>query len=383
MTRPTTVAIVYHFLPHYRSGVFLRLLESTRYKYLFVAGHNNLAPGIPEWQAPKEAHFLEAPCCWLRRPWFYQRGLAKLALRKDVSAIIYLGTAYSLSTWYSAALAKLSGKRVLFWTHGWLTSKGRLHEAVKEHFMRLADTLLLYGHRAKSIGAGKGFSSDRMVVIYNSLNYIEQRAIRDRIRDDDLRSLRSRMFGDSNTPYAICTARLTRECGLDLLLSAQAMLRSENKLVNVVLVGDGPEREQLQERARGEGLPVVFVGACYDEAIVAPLIRAASITISPGKVGLTAIHSLTYGTPVITHDDPNQQPPEVEAIRAGHNGDLFRNGDVSDLARVMWKWCSRPWPNEELRERCYEVVEQYYNPASQVEAIERALDSRRRVEVPA
>jgi glycosyltransferase involved in cell wall biosynthesis len=368
-----TVAIVYQFLPHYRAGIFLKLLESKRHNYIFVAGHNNLAPSIPEWLVPSGTPFAEANCYWLWRPWFYQHGLAALALRKDIHAIIYLGTPYSLSTWYSAIIGKLTGKRILFWTHGWLANKGRFREQIKKRFMRLADTLLLYGTRAKSIGARMGFSSDRMVVIYNSLNYHEQEAIRNQIRDEDLIELRLRMFGDASTPYAICTARLTRECGLELLLAAQAVLREDNKVVNVVLVGDGPERGRLSTLARAKSLPVFFVGACYDEAAVARLIRGASVTVSPGKVGLTAIHSLTYGTPVITHDHFDQQAPEVEAIEPGRNGDLFKHGDVDDLARLMWKWCSRSWPDEELRTRCYEAVERNYNPTSQVEAIEGAL----------
>jgi 1,2-diacylglycerol 3-alpha-glucosyltransferase len=369
---PMTVAIVYHFLPHYRGGVFQQLLESDKYNYIFVAGHNNLAPSIPEWRPP-DTLFVEARCNWIHKPWFYQKGLVAVALRKDIGAIIYLGAPYSISTWYSAILAQLTGKTVLFWTHGWLAKKGRLHDAIKKRFMCLADIILLYGERARTIGEGLGMSSDRMVVIYNSLDYAEQKRIREGIRDQDLIELRLRMFGDSNTPYAICTARLTRECDFDLLFSAQAILLKTNRIVNIVLVGDGPERKRLESLVRSESLPVFFVGACYDEAILAPLIRAANVTVSPGKIGLTAIHSLAYGTPVITHDDPDRQGPEVEAILPDSNGDLFRHGSAEDLARLLWKWCSRPWPDPALRANCHEVIERHYNPASQAQAIECAL----------
>ena len=42
--------------------------------------------------------------------------------------------------------------------------------------------------------------------------------------------------------------------------------------------------------------------------------------VSPGNVGLTAIHSLSYGTPVLTHNNFNNQMPEVESIQPGFNG---------------------------------------------------------------
>lgn len=370
---PKTVAIVYASLSHYRSGIFSKLLMSANFRYIFVAGHNNLDPSIPEWTVPDPSRFVEAMCHPICMPWYYQAGLAKLALRKDISAIVYVGTAYSISTWYSAILARLTGKRVLFWTHGWIETGGWLRETIKKRFMQLADVLLLYGQRAKCIGEGMGFSQDRMLVIYNSLDYTKQKRIREELRDEELIQLRAQMFGSSDTPVAICTARLIPNCQLDLLLSAQAILRRSDRCMNVLLVGDGIERERLMEFAKTEALPVRFLGACYDELTIAKLIRAANVTVSPGKVGLTAIHSLAYGTPVISHDDPSRQMPEVEAIIPGKNGDLFRYGDANDLARVLWKWCSRPWPDPAQRKRCYEVVERHYNPDVQVQVIESAL----------
>jgi glycosyltransferase involved in cell wall biosynthesis len=44
---------------------------------------------------------------------------------------------------------------------------------------------------------------------------------------------------------------------------------------------------------------IVFYGESYNERELAPLIALADVCVSPGNVGLTAIHALTYGTPVI------------------------------------------------------------------------------------
>ena len=40
----------------------------------------------------------------------------------------------------------------------------------------------------------------------------------------------------------------------------------------------------------------------------------SDLTVSPGNIGLTAIHSLSYGTPVCSHSNFNNQMPESEAI---------------------------------------------------------------------
>ena len=43
-----------------------------------------------------------------------------------------------------------------------------------------------------------------------------------------------------------------------------------------------------------------FQGAVFDESN-SELIYHSDLCVSPGNVGLTAIHSLTYGVPVATH----------------------------------------------------------------------------------
>jgi len=100
---------------------------------------------------------------------------------------------------------------------------------------------------------------------------------------------------------------------------------------------------------------------------------SANVTVSPGQVGLTAIHSLAYGTPVITHNDPNDQGPEWEAIVPGQNGNLFKRGDIDDLARTIRQWCSHPWPDEGIRKQCVAIVEQFYNSDFQRRVLTHAV----------
>src|SRR5436309_723071 len=80
-------------------------------------------------------------------------------------------------------------------------------------------------------------------------------------------------------PILICTARLTKACRFDMLLNAQRLLLAQGHPVNVVLVGDGPERAALQDAAKDLGRAVRFYGECYDEPTLARLIMAADITV--------------------------------------------------------------------------------------------------------
>jgi hypothetical protein len=65
--------------------------------------------------------------------------------------------------------------------------------------------------------------------------------------------------------------------------------------------------------------------------------------------------------------------PESEAIVPGKTGDLFRHGDVVDLAEVLKRWIHRPWPDATARQECIAIMERFYNPQYQANIIARAV----------
>jgi glycosyltransferase involved in cell wall biosynthesis len=370
------VAVVYHFFPHYRAAVLRALLHSAEHDYLLVADDRPVDPTIKAWAVEEPSRFLRAPCRAVTASVLWQKRLLKLGLRRDLDAIIYLGNPYFLATWLSACLARLAGKRVFFWTHGWTRDEHGPKAWFRKAFYKLAHALLLYGHTAKMSGLAQGFPAENLHVIYNSLDYDLQQQVREGVSEPELADLRRQLFGEPDRPIVVCSARLTRACRFDRLLEAQARLRAEGHAVHVLLIGDGPERAALEAQAARFHLPVHFYGACYDERILARLIMAAHVTVSPGKVGLTAMQSLAYGTPVITHDDFETQGPEWEAVLPGRTGDFFHCDDVADLTRAIKKWTAEPVPSPQIRAECHRVLERFYTPEFQRRAIDRAVSGR-------
>ena len=367
------VAVVYDFFPHYRVAVMRELLASAQHDYVLVADEKPMDPTLKIWRVEDRNRFIFAPFRRLAGQLHYQKGILRLLLRRDFDAVIFMAYPNFLSTWLSALVARLTGKRVLFWTHGWTREERGPKAWLRCGFYRLAHALLLYGHAAKARGLSHGFPTERLHVIYNSLDYAAQKLARDRVDPATLPQLKEQLFDDATTPMVICSARLTATCRFDLLLDAMARLRAENHPVNLLLIGDGPERVALETQAQRLDLPVKFFGACYDEDTLARLTMAAHVTVSPGKVGLTAMQSLAFGTPVITHDDFDAQGPEWEAILSGTTGDFFRRGDVTDLARVIKAWTLQPEPSSATRSLCPRLLERFYNAAFQRRAIDRAV----------
>jgi glycosyltransferase involved in cell wall biosynthesis len=300
-------------------------------------------------------------------PFHVQTKILNALLRRRVSHCIFLGNPWFLSYWALTPLLRLLGKKVYFWSHGWLCEREPvLRRVVKELFFQL-----LYGCRARAIGMSHGFPASRLHVINNSLDYEAQKKIFDSLRDVSQGELRHSLQLPLERKIIICTARVTYKCRFDLLIQAAAELRATNQDPYLLIVGEGPERESLAAMARSLGVAHQFRGACYDEATLAQLHKAADLTVSPGKVGLTAMHSMAYGTPVISHDDFDNQMPEFEAIVPGVTGDFFAVNSSQDLSRAILKWVQE---HPEKPERaCIERIEAAFTPNFQRRMIERAL----------
>src|SRR5262249_57148805 len=107
---------------------------------------------------------------WITPDILWQGGAVRIALDPQFDVIIFLGSMWHLSTWVAAVLARLSGKRVLMWTHGVLRREQGLRGYMRRAFYRLAHGLLLYGFRARDLLGADHFQAEQLYVVYNSLD---------------------------------------------------------------------------------------------------------------------------------------------------------------------------------------------------------------------
>lgn len=370
--RRPPVAVIYHMFPHYRGPVLRALARSERYRFEFHGSHQAVEGILP---------FTGDDVATVTPLGFRPQGsggvftgLWRLVLSTETDALILIGNPNYLQTWIAVVLARLRGKRVLFWTHGWRRREHGLKGRLRTFYYRLSDGVLVYADRAKEIARASGFPVDKVFPIYNSLDWDASAPLFAALERSDIDSLKTEAGLKTDRPVLICTARLTPLCRFDLLLEAAVLLAARGP-VQVVLVGDGPMRPQLEAQAKAADLDVTFTGGIYDEAVLSRLLYCADMTVSPGKVGLTGMHSLTYGTPVVTHDDLDHQMPEVEALIPGRTGVFFRENDAEDLARAIGEVLDWPQSRAETRAACRAVIADRYTPAVQTRLIEDALDT--------
>ena len=164
-----------------------------------------------------------------------------------------------------------------------------------------------------------GISPEKIITIYNGVNT-------DFFRPAALTKNALDKYAIKN-PYCLFVGRLTRRKGVQYLL--QALVKAD---VNCVIVGDGPERNNLMSLAKKQGIlnRVTFTGFIPVEDLQR-LYAGAEFFVLPSTaegVALTILEAMSSGLPVITADIPGAS----EVVLDGYNGFLVAPRDVEALS---------------------------------------------------
>lgn len=358
------ILVIYHHFPHYREPILRYLTSSDLYKYTLYGDHSDFQ-GIKVYKGDGNQLVVnELRFSYFKGIWFLS-GYLKPVVFGRYDLILMHGHISMPAAWIALVVSKIRRKKLVFWAHGWLKVDSFLKNFLKKLLYGFSDAVMTYGWRAPDLARKSGYLSSNIYPIGNSLDWCASKLLLNDFNKklfDDLVLCR---FERKHDRIIVCSARLTQLCRFDLLLDAVSILKAEGSDLGVVLIGDGPDKDNLIKHAQRDCLDVVFFGACYDYDTVGLITYFSDLTVSPGKVGLTAIQSMMFGTPVITHNDFDRQMPEFEAIVPGHTGDFFDYGSSSDLASKIKCWFSSHVDRDEIRVNCFSEVEAKWNPVSQ------------------
>ena len=303
---------------------------------------------------------------------FWQSGVLSFVF-KQYKAFYITGDPHCLSTWLFLLIGRLLRKKITIGTHGLYGKESIRQKRIKCFMYSLAYNIVVYNNYSKRLLLKEGFADNRVFVHNNSLDYSEQIKLRHLNLSDSI----YRNHFRNNNPVLIFIGRLTRVKQLHIALQAIKLLNSKGYPFNLVFVGDGTERDHLETLTKEMHLTdlVWFYGACYNQRENAVLIHNAEICIAPGNVGLTAMHVMMYGTPVITHDNFPLQMPEFEAIVPSKTGAFFKYGEAGSLADTILSWCVNHPDRETVRKECYHEIDTNWTTEVHYSRIVEALNS--------
>jgi glycosyltransferase involved in cell wall biosynthesis len=320
--RPARVIVFQPALPKYRLDFFSRLAD-------------RLGSGFAVYFSPTDMGVLTDPSGQFRwakrllpiRQLFpgaeWQPGVAGFPVGKS-DIVVVSGSPRNLSNMFMLAKAKLRGAKTVWWGQYWSSTSRKHTFLIRRLLMKLSDAILLYtDHEVAEYQMAHGSSRKPIVGLNNGIEI------------DEVARLRKPYIAKERGRRIFFVGRLTEKAELSLLL--QAMAEPRLAAVRLAIVGDGPEKDQLLSLARRLRVDdrIEWHGGISDEDKIAAVANQCRLFVYPGAVGLSLLHAMAYGLPVVVHDDRWGHMPEIAAFYSARNGLEFARGDAGALASAI------------------------------------------------
>lgn len=164
-----------------------------------------------------------------------------------------------------------------------------------------------------------------------------------------IRNHARRLLGlDADAEMVLYVGRLVAEKGLRELLAAAGRLRASRPRLQLVLVGEGPLRTELEALATAAGVPARFAGAQPPAEVARWMVASDVVTLPSYSEGHpnVLVEALACGRPVVA--TPVGGIPEVVDA---DNGVLVPARDAAALAGGLSQALRRDWDETALARR--------------------------------
>ena len=168
---------------------------------------------------------------------------------------------------------------------------------------------------------------------------------------------------------------LTPRKRLDVLLRAVSILNQTGERWNVMVGGDGPERERLENLAKDLSIQgaVKFVGRLGGDAEKSDLFDGAFLSVLPGQAGLSVLESFAYGIPVVASAEA-ETGGESDNVIHNKTGILLRSQSPKELAQIILSLANNPTAMQHMSEYAFDHFHQYASGQKMAERIRDYLE---------
>jgi glycosyltransferase involved in cell wall biosynthesis len=264
-------------------------------------------------------------------------------MRENHITIIH--THHRMAAIYALALSKMFKVTLINTAHGVFSDKKRITRFVYLHFNLIAcgETV------ANNLSSYFGINKKKITVIRNSIesgNLINQDAI-DLNRSNDER-------------YICYVGRLSPEKGVKYLIQAMTTVYQQVSTAKLIIVGDGPEKLQLELLSKKLGLQDVITFFGYQAKPFRIISACDVLCLSSLTEGLplTPLEAFFAGKPVVATNVGGT--PEI--VSDGVNGFLVKPKETKDLAVQLIKILTRDELRKKMGHTAKLTFEQRFSP---------------------
>jgi glycosyltransferase involved in cell wall biosynthesis/GT2 family glycosyltransferase len=225
---------------------------------------------------------------------------------------------------------------------------------------RGAAATLVTGTLARGSMEERGAQPERIHVFANTVDVAAFGERADALAARRL-ELRQELAAGRDDVLVVSVSRLSREKSLDVLI--RGLVDAGDERLVLALVGDGPERADLEALARELSARVVFAGERPWERIVEAYVAGDVFAlVSERETWAVVVNEASAcGLPLVLSD---RVGAAHDLLRDGENGFLVAAGDVAAIARALRRLAADPEERRRLGARSRELAQGWgYEPS--------------------
>jgi len=357
---PGRLGLQQRVLPSYRVPFFDMLASACEGGMSLFAGQartvESIASGdlkVANYAPARNVHLLNGPLYFC-----YQRGFLDWLSDWNPGALIVEANPRYLSTPAAIKWMQRQGRPVIGWGLGAPPLSGHLSGLRQKgwaRFLNRFDALVAYSQRGADEYTAYGIPREKIFVAHNAVSAQPKTLPNSRPSTVDRLTI-------------LFVGRLQARKRIDSLLRACAEMPGPQP--RLMIIGDGPERDNLEHIA-GQVYPSAeFIGAKHGDDLK-PYFAEADLFILPGTGGLAVQEAMSYGLPVIVAKGDGTQDDLVRA----ENGWQIPPGDEKALITTMKDALSDVVRLRTMGAESFRIVSEEINLEKMVEVFVRALNS--------
>jgi glycosyltransferase involved in cell wall biosynthesis len=354
------LGLIQRVLPSYRAPFFDALAASCAGGMSLFAGEALLQEGVARGKPKIASHSLAQNLHFLNPQsalyFCYQRGIISWLEKEDPDALIIEANFRYLSSSAAIRWMHKRGRPVLGWGLGAPLDRG-LFSALRTRFLHQFDAMIAYSARGAEQYAACGIPADKVFVALNA------------VTPAPAHPLPQRMAAGASRPTVLFVGRLQSRKRVPSLLKACAALPAQLQ-PRLVIVGDGPELDNLRSLAQSIYPAAEFPGAKHSADLV-PYFLAADLFALPGTGGLAVQEAMSYGLPVIVAKGDGTQDDLVRP----QNGWQIQPDDDSALSVTLLDALSDLPRLRRMGAESYRIVAEEINLEKMVGVFIQALNA--------
>ncbi len=199
----------------------------------------------------------------------------------------------------------------------------RARAYVNKMIYRRPDAHLNYVDEAREIYGSYGVPDEKLFVTYNSPDT-------DALAQSEKAILGLPSILPINNCRILHVGRLVPWKRVDMLVRATRRLKDRFPDVELVVIGEGPEKEGLEQLAKELEIEsdIIFIGGVYKPDDLARYFQASSVYVLAGVGGLSINDAMFYKLPIVCSECDGT---EKMLVRDGYNGKYFEKDNEDDL----------------------------------------------------